>query len=72
MKILSALLILGAAITVAYWLNYFLAGDVRVLPDYWYAAFEDSFPAADGWMALACSWPESACGAARKAARCGA
>ncbi len=52
MKILSTLLILGAVITVAYWLNYFLAGDVRVLPDYWYSAFEDSFPTADGWMAF--------------------
>jgi len=52
MKILSALLILGAVVTLAYWANYFLAGDVRVLPDYWYSAFEDSFPVADGWMAL--------------------
>lgn len=52
MKILAALLILGAAVTLAYWANYFIAGDVRVLPDYWYSAFEDSFPAADGWMAL--------------------
>ena len=51
-RILSALLVLGALVTVAYWLNYFLAGDVRVLPDYWYSAFEDSFPVADGWMAL--------------------
>jgi hypothetical protein len=25
---------------------------VRVLPDYWYSAFEDAFPVADGWMAL--------------------
>jgi hypothetical protein len=51
-KVLAALLVLGALITLAYWLNYFLAGDVRVLPDYWYGAFEDSFPVADGWMAL--------------------
>ena len=51
-RILSALLVLGALVTVAYWLNYFLVGDVRVLPDYWYSAFEDSFPVADGWMAL--------------------
>ncbi|MGZ5987804.1 MAG: hypothetical protein ACXWLZ_02020 [Rhizomicrobium sp.] len=51
-RILAALLILGAVVTVAYWLNYFIAGDVRVLPDYWYSAFEDSFPVADGWMAL--------------------
>jgi hypothetical protein len=52
MKVLATLLILGAVITVAYWANYFVAGDVRVLSDTWYTAFEDSFPAADGWMAL--------------------
>jgi hypothetical protein len=52
MKVLAALLILGAVITVAYWLNYFIAGDVRVLPDTWYTYFEDAFPVADGWMAL--------------------
>jgi hypothetical protein len=52
MKILAALLILGAVITVAYWVNYFVAGDVRVLPDTWYTYFEDAFPVADGWMAL--------------------
>jgi hypothetical protein len=51
-KALATLLILGAVVTVAYWLNYFIAGDVRVLSDYWYGAFEDSFPVADGWMAL--------------------
>ena len=52
MKILATLLILGAAITVAYWLNYFIAGDVRVLSDSWYTYFEDAFPVADFWMAL--------------------
>ncbi|MBL6937380.1 MAG: hypothetical protein ISS15_00235 [Alphaproteobacteria bacterium] len=52
MKVLAALLILGAVITVAYWANYFVAGDVRVLPDVWYTYFEDAFPVADGWMAL--------------------
>jgi hypothetical protein len=52
MKILAALLIVGSVTTVAYWANYFVAGDVRVLTDTWYTAFEDSFPAADGWMAL--------------------
>lgn len=46
------LLVVGAVITLAYWLNYFIAGDVRVLPDYWYSAFEDSFPVADAWMAV--------------------
>jgi len=52
MRILAALLIVGAIVTVAYWANYFIAGDVRVLSDYWYGAFEDSFPVADSWMAL--------------------
>ncbi len=51
MKLLAALLILGAVVTLAYWANYFIAGDVRVLDTVWYAAFEDSFPVADGWMA---------------------
>ncbi|HXC56043.1 MAG TPA: hypothetical protein VNU97_12170 [Rhizomicrobium sp.] len=52
MKILATLLILGAVVTLAYWANYFIAGDVRVLSDYWYSAFEDAFPVADVWMAL--------------------
>ena len=51
MKILAALLLLGAAVTVAYWLNYFIAGDVRVLSETWYGYFEDAFPVADLWMA---------------------
>jgi hypothetical protein len=50
--LLAALLVLGAVVTLAHWMNYFIAGDVRVLPECWYAAFEDSFPIADGWMAL--------------------
>ena len=52
MKTLASLLILGAVITAAYWLNYYLAGDVRVLDTTWYIYFEDAFPIADGWMAL--------------------
>jgi hypothetical protein len=32
--------------------NYFVAGDVRVVPDLWYSAFEDAFPVADGWMSV--------------------
>ena len=52
MKILASLLILGAIVTAAYWLNYYIAGDVRVLPDVWYTYFEDAFVVADGWMAL--------------------
>jgi hypothetical protein len=52
MKALAALLILGAIVTLAYWANYFVAGDVRVLSETWYTYFEDAFPVADGWMAL--------------------
>src|SRR5689334_14113555 len=51
-RILSVLLLLGAAVTIAYWVNYFVAGDVRVVPDLWYSAFEDAFPVADGWMSV--------------------
>src|ERR1700712_1467575 len=52
MKVLAALLILGAVVTAAYWINYYIAGDVRVLPDTWYTYFENAFVVADGWMAL--------------------
>jgi hypothetical protein len=52
MKVLSALLVIGAIVTIAYWVNYFIAGDVRVLSETWYTYFEDAFPVADGWMAL--------------------
>jgi len=51
-RILSVLLLLGAGVTIAYWVNYFVAGDVRVVPDVWYGAFEDAFPVADGWMSI--------------------
>jgi hypothetical protein len=51
-RILGGLLLLGAAVTIAYWVNYFVAGDVRVVPDLWYSAFEDAFPVADGWMSV--------------------
>jgi hypothetical protein len=51
-RILSGLLLLGALVTVAYWVNYFVAGHVRVVPDLWYSAFEDAFPVADGWMSI--------------------
>jgi len=51
-RILGSLLLLGAAVTIAYWVNYFVAGDVRVVPDLWYSAFEDAFTVADAWMSL--------------------
>jgi hypothetical protein len=49
---LAVLLVLTGIGTLLYWANYFAAGDVRVSLERWYTAFEDSFPAADTWMAL--------------------
>jgi hypothetical protein len=51
-RILGVLLILGAVVTAFYWWSYFSGGDVMVLRERWYTAFESSFPVADGWMAL--------------------
>lgn len=51
-RALSVLLIIGALVTAFYWWSYFAGGDVMVLHDRWYTAFESSFPIADGWMAL--------------------
>jgi hypothetical protein len=51
-RILGIALIVGAAVTAFYWWSYFTGGDVMVLHDRWYTAFESSFPVADGWMAL--------------------
>ncbi|MBI1358809.1 MAG: hypothetical protein GC155_00830 [Alphaproteobacteria bacterium] len=50
-RVLSGLLILGAVVTAFYWWSYFTGGDVMVVHDRWYTAFESSFPAADGWLA---------------------
>lgn len=49
--ILSSLLLITAVVTLAYWINYFSGGDVRVVDARWYTAFESSFPAADAWLA---------------------
>jgi len=51
-KILSVLLVVGSLVTAFYWWSYFTGGDVMVLHERWYTAFESSFPVADGWMAL--------------------
>lgn len=48
---LSILLVVGALVTTLYWCSYFTGGDVMVLHERWYTAFESSFPIADGWMA---------------------
>lgn len=49
--IIAALFITFAA-TLAYWLLYFTSGDVQIRQDEVYLAFENSFPAADAWMAI--------------------
>jgi hypothetical protein len=51
-RILAALLILSAVVTVLYWINFYSGGDVKVSNERWYTAYESSFPVADGWMAL--------------------
>ena len=51
-RVLGICLILTAAVTVAYWADYFTSADVATVPARWYTAFESSFPVADGWMAL--------------------
>jgi hypothetical protein len=51
-RVLGALLIVAAAVTGLYWWSYFSGGDVMASHERWYTAFESSFPAADGWMAL--------------------
>jgi hypothetical protein len=51
-RILGALLILSAVVTVLYWINYYSGGDVRVSDARWCTGFEGSFPVADGWMAV--------------------
>ena len=51
-RVLGALLIAGAIVTLLYWWSYFSGGDVMASHERWYTAFESSFPAADAWMAL--------------------
>ncbi len=51
-RVLGVLLIFGAIVAGLYWWSFFTAGDVMATHERWYAAFESSFPAADGWMAL--------------------
>ena len=51
-RVLGGLLVLAAVVTAYYWWDYFTGGDVMVLKDRWYTAFESSFPVADGWLSL--------------------
>lgn len=50
--VLAALLLVTAAVTIAYWVDFFGRGSVHVVEEEWYIRFERAFPAADGWMAL--------------------
>ncbi|HSM96822.1 MAG TPA: hypothetical protein VLT91_12310 [Rhizomicrobium sp.] len=51
-RVLGGLLVLAAAVTAYYWWDYFTGGDVMVVKERWYTAFESSFPVADGWLSL--------------------
>lgn len=53
-KVIGTLLALTGVLTVTYWILYFFAGAVQAETSAAYVAFENSFPAADGWMSLAC------------------
>lgn len=55
MKVVAGLLLFTATVTVLYWVLYFATGAVQVESSAVYKAFEDSFPAADAWMAAACA-----------------
>lgn len=49
----AVLMLLAALGTLAYWLVYFTSGDTQVRSDEVYLAFENAFPLADAYMALA-------------------
>lgn len=52
-RIHAALMALAALGTAAYWIAYFGSDLTHVRADTVYLAFENAFPLADGWMALA-------------------
>jgi len=54
LKSVALLLYLTGILTVVYWVVYFTSGAVQAESSEVYIAFEDAFPAADGWMTLAC------------------
>lgn len=53
-KVVAALLAFTGLVTVLYWILYFFTGSVQAGTSAVYIGFENSFPLADGWMALAC------------------
>ena len=50
--LLAVLLLVTAAGTIAYWLDFFLRGSVNVVDEEWYIRFERAFPVADAFMAV--------------------
>ena len=48
----TSLLCFAFAATLAYWIVFFISGDVQVRNDADYIAFEKSFPPADAWLAF--------------------
>jgi len=51
-RVLAVVLVGAALVTGLYWFDYYTGGQVRVVDARWYTAFEDSFPAADAWLAV--------------------
>ena len=52
--VLAMMLLITAAGTTAYWVDFFVRGTVNVVEADWYLKFQRAFPAADGFM-VACS-----------------
>ena len=52
-RTLATILFIGAIGTVLYWVTFFASGAVQASEDACYLVFERSFPAADGWTAVA-------------------
>lgn len=52
-RVHAGLMLLAAGGTLVYWLVYFTSGATQVRQDAVYLGFENAFPLADGWMALA-------------------
>lgn len=49
----AVLMVIAALGTIAYWVTYFTSGATHVRTDEVYLAFENAFPLADGYMAVA-------------------
>ena len=52
-RVHAILMLVVAAGTLAYWLAYFFAGAVQTADDAVYTGFENAFPLADAYMAVA-------------------